>query len=58
MMCIYWCCRETLRNILLSIYANKKSVDETLVEVLTFSTYVNDMRMIRSNFIHEKDTII
>ncbi|GAY31830.1 hypothetical protein CUMW_272400 [Citrus unshiu] len=26
--------RETLRNILLSIYANKKSVDETLVEII------------------------
>ncbi|KAK9200354.1 hypothetical protein WN944_015551 [Citrus x changshan-huyou] len=26
--------RETLRNILLSIYANKESVDETLVEII------------------------
>ncbi|KAH9782320.1 hypothetical protein KPL71_008849 [Citrus sinensis] len=26
--------RETLRNILPSIYANKKSVDETLVEII------------------------
>mgnify|MGYP006953310562 CR=1 FL=1 len=41
MMCIHWCFRETLRNILLSIYANKESVDETLVEVLIFSTYMS-----------------
>ncbi|GAY35449.1 hypothetical protein CUMW_278460 [Citrus unshiu] len=34
MMCIHWCFRETLRNILLSIYANKESVDETLVEII------------------------
>ncbi|KDO37225.1 hypothetical protein CISIN_1g038186mg [Citrus sinensis] len=39
-MCIHWCFRETLGNVLLSIYANKESVDETLVEVLIFSTYI------------------
>ena len=31
-------CRDNLRNILLSVYGNKESVDEELVEVLLFSS--------------------
>lgn len=29
-------CRETLRNVLLSVYGNKEHVDEDLVEVIKF----------------------
>lgn len=32
-------CRDNLRNILLSVYGNKESVDEELVEVEFFSIH-------------------
>lgn len=36
-MCVANGCRDTLRNILMSIYGNKESVDEQLIEVLIIS---------------------